>query len=94
MLSFLAQWNCRSVRANSHWLRCPTFAQARILFLQETFLSPSDDFVIPGKNVFRKDRLAARGDSLVTALQALLAAFLVSLGPCSQPDFEVLAVKV
>lgn len=45
-------------------------------------------------NVFRKDRLAARGGSLVTAIQVSLAALLVPLPPCPQPDFEVLAVKV
>lgn len=64
----IIQWNCRSLINTLPWLRHPPFSTADVLVFQESFLSPDKSAAIPGKIVYRSNRLGHPSDRLVIVL--------------------------
>ena len=91
---FLLQWNIRSTRSNSHWLRSPPLLNFKIICLQETFLNPSDSFNLPNMVTYRADRLSSRGGGVLTAIWSAWPSFRVSLPRCPDPSVESLGISV
>ena len=92
--SFLTQWNCRSVRANGHWLRSSPDLYSQIICLQETFLSPLDSVTLPHMTQYRADRLHSRGGGLLTAVSSSLPSYQLHLPTCTDPSLEALGVSI
>ena len=58
----LLLWNCRSIVSNLTEFKNYVFKnQPHLICLTETWLNPSDKFILKGYNVFRKDRLGRGG---------------------------------
>lgn len=89
----LVQWNIRGVRANSSWLKDSFFTSSDIIALQETFIRLSVGFSLPGKVIYRRDRVHTSGGGLVTAVSQALSSRLLHF-PVSHPFNEVLGVEI
>lgn len=88
----IVHWNIRGASANKAWLHHVIFSRTHIIALRETFLSPSIRFSLPGKIIYRQDRIGRRG-GLLTAICANFPS--VRLSPPTPPlGMEILGVKI
>ena len=89
----IVQWNARGIRSKIHWLKFSPFATSDILVIQETFLTPSLDFAIPGKTIYRLDR-ASKGGGLLFAVNNKLSSSCIVSDFSDPGRVEAFGIKV
>lgn len=76
LMLIVLQWNARSLISNSQEFKKYVFDlvdKPQIICVQETWLKPQLDFVIPGYVSVRKDRVERQGGGVATFVQSSLS---------------------
>lgn len=89
----ICQWNCRSIKNKSSLVKATLFRDSDVVGLQETFLKHDDAFSIPGKHIYRLDRVGRAGGGLLIAVSSSLPSYRIPHQVIST-EIEVLGVCV
>ncbi|GBO34829.1 putative RNA-directed DNA polymerase from transposon X-element [Araneus ventricosus] len=87
----LVQWNARGLRNKA--LAKDSFLKADIVAIQETFLTPSVNFALPNKILYRTDRHNSPSGGLLIGINKTFSSHLVNL-QLPPSEVEVQAVRI
>lgn len=89
----LVQWNARGIRANRLQMLNASWFHSTDIILQETWLTSTTPFILPGFTVYRQDRPDHTGGGLLTAVSNRYASAKIET-PDITPKVELLRVEI
>ncbi|GBN59742.1 hypothetical protein AVEN_217756-1 [Araneus ventricosus] len=89
----LIQWNARGLRNKA--LAKESFLKADIIAIQETFLTPSVNFALPNKILYRTDRHNSPSGGLLIGINKKFSSHLVQLQlPPSEVEVQTVRLVI